>query len=221
MVRIGSALCAEFSDKLCLYSIYIAGDSQLSGIDICGETICEITNFAQSFEWEEFGLKLFIGKGTLPEGIDRCIVRIKASLAGQYQFPEDVHLVSGIFLLSCEPVCKFAKSVVLELEHCAKSANPSKLCFVRAVCTQKTLPYTFKKIGGQFPEGGRTGTIKLNGFSMYGAGQEGPCQREYGTTVFHFFHQKSVSNYCLKIDVVLTWNTRSHLNVSVSNDIVI
>ena len=196
------------------FSPPLVGDFELCGIDICGETTCEITNSAQLFEWEEYGLKLDISEGTLPEGLDRCTVRIKASLAGQYQFPEDIHLVSSVFLLRCEPMCKFAKAITMEMEHCAKSVNASKLSFVRAFCTQKTLPYTFKKIGGYFSEDDCTGTVKLNGFSILGVGQEGPCQREYGTTIFHFIHQRSMSNYCLKIDVVMTWNTKTHLNVS-------
>ena len=206
--------------KVNIFILLLVGDFQLYGIDICGETVCEITNSAQTFEWKEFGLRLLISEGTLPEGIDKCTVVIKASVAGQYQFPEDTHPVSAIFILRCEPMCKFAKAVIMELEHCAKPANASKLTFVRAFCMQKSLPYVFKKIGGHFLEDDRTGTVKLNGFSILGVGQEGSSQREYGATFFHFLHQRSVINCCLKIDVVMTWNTEAHLNVSVYSGII-
>ncbi len=202
--------------KCCVDSLFLplVGGFELCGVDICGETICEITNFAQLFEWEDYGLKLHISEGTLPEGLDKCTVSIKASVAGQYQFPEDIQLVSAIFLLRCEPICKFAKAITMEMEHCAKSVNASKLSFVRAFCSQETLPYIFKKIGGHFSEDNCSGTVKLNGFSILGVGQEGSCQREYGTTIFHLIHQRSISNCCLKIDIVMTWNTKTHLNVS-------
>ena len=170
-----------------------------------------ITNSPQSFKW--YGLTLLISEGTLPEGVDECTVSIKASMAGQYQFPEDIQLVSAIFLLRCEPKCKFAKPINMEMEHCAaKSANVSKLSFMKAFCTQKTLPYVFKKIGGHFTED-LVGTVELNSFSMVATGQEG-CQRQYGASIFYLIHQRNISSYCLKIDVVVTWNTEAHLNVS-------
>ena len=202
--------------KYCGNSNYslLVDDFELCGVDVCGETTFEITNSARLFEWTDFGLKLHISEGTLPEGVNLCVVGVKASLAGQYQFPENIHLVSAIFALRCEPMCKFAKAVTMEMEHCAKSADASKLSFVRALCTQETLPYVFKKIGGQFGKDNRIGTIKLNGFSIVGTGQEGSGQHEYGASIFHIIHQRSIS-YCLvKIDFVVTLNTKAHLTVS-------
>ena len=186
---------------------------------MCGETDIVITRYAQEFEWEKFGLRLHISEGTLPEGVGQCIVRIKASTAGQYQFPENFDLVSAIFWLRCEPACKFAKYVTMEMEHCAKLGNSANLCFVRAVCNQEELPYNFKKIGGRFDEIKRYGTIDLNRFSGLAIGNDSGGaennidQREYGAIIFNYVHQRETS---YKIDFVVTWNTKPHRTVSIS-----
>ena len=190
---------------------------------MCGETKLTVTNSAQLYEWEGFGLKLHIHEGTLPPGTDECTIRIKASTSGQYQFPKGFHLVSAVFWLHCEPMCKFAKAITMEMEHCAKLENAKKLTFMRAVCSQETLPYAFKKIGGTFGEVKYWGAVELNGFSGVGTTLEGRSeetksdeqtnQREYGAIVFHTSHEK-VKSYIYKIDFVVTWNTKAHLTVS-------
>ena len=201
-----------------LFSPPLVGDLELCGIDVCGAETLVITNSEQSFNW--YGLTLLISEGTLPEGLDKCIVSIKASLAGQYRFPEDTYPVSAVFLVHCEPKCKFAKTITMEIDHCATSVNTPKLSFVRAQRTPETLPYIFKKIGGgQFNED--IGTIELSGFCLVGAVQDESttkdqsCQREYNASVFHFTDEGNVNNHCLKIDFVLTWNTKAHRAVSV------
>ena len=208
---------------LILFLSLVVGDLELCGVDVCGETSFVITNSAQPFEWEEFGLKIYVSEGTLPEGVARCVVTVQASIAGQYQFPKNIHLVSAAFVLRCDPVCKFAKAVTMEMDHCAKSADTSKLSFVRAVCTQETLPYVFKKIGGHFSGDKHVGTIELNDFSILGTSQEDSttnaqsCEREYGVSIFHVIHQRSIKSYCVEIDFVVTWNTKAHLAVSVDS----
>ena len=189
----------------------VAGEFELQGVDTCGETKFVVTNSAQLFEWKEFGLKIRIREETLPEGVECCTVRIKASLAGQYQFPQNFHLVSAVFWLRCEPICKFAKSITMEMEHCAKSENTSKLSFVRSVCTQEKLPYIFRKLGGTFTCNTCYGTIEMNGFSGHTIAQEGSDEREYGARIYNI--HRSITSY--KIDFVVTWNTKAHLTVSV------
>ena len=189
---------------------------------MCGEVMLVVTNSAQDFEWEKYGLKLHISEGTLPEGVRKCRVRIKASTAGQYNLPENFCLVSAIFWLRCEPPCMFAKSIAMEMEHCAatKVENTSKLCFVRALCSQEELPYDFKKIEeGRFGEESRYGIVELSRFSgvgiaeeKAGSTQQEADQREYSAIIFHSIKQR-VTSY--RIDFVVTWNTKTHLTVSV------
>ena len=186
---------------------------------MCGETTLVVTNSAQSFEWVEFGLKLHIREGTLPAGVDKCIVRIKASTSGQYQLPQDFQLVSAIFWLRCEPMCKFAKSVTMEMDHCAKLENAASLTFMRAKCDQEQLPYIFKEIGGSFSEEKSWGNVELNRFSaeavaLKGGGpeQDQSYQRQYSAMIFHTIpHDQSITSY--RIDFVVTWNSKTHLKV--------
>ena len=179
------------------------------GVEVCGETTVVVTKDPQSFTWEGYGLKLHIPQGCLPAGVEQCTINIKASLAGQYEFPENTHLVSAVFWLRCEPRCKFTEALTLELDHCAKSENIGllKLQFVRAVCSQKHLPYAFEKLGGTFNN--TYGAIELNSFSGVAITQEGSEEREYCAMLFYL-----VIHYELFIHFVVTWNTETHLAVS-------
>ena len=121
----------------------------LRGVEVCGEmTVVVYSSHAQQITWEGFGLKLHIQEGSLPEGMEKTSIQIRASWAGQYEFPENSHLVSAIFWLRCENVREFMKPITVEIQHCAKSENITNLnlSFVRAVCSQKQLPYTFKQL---------------------------------------------------------------------------
>ena len=86
----------------------------------------------QQITWPGYGLRLHIPKGCLPAGMEQCTINIKASLAGQYEFPENSHLVSAITWLRCDEVLEFMKPITLEIQHCAKSKNINdlKLSFV-------------------------------------------------------------------------------------------
>ena len=181
----------------------------LHGVDICGETTIVATNSPRSFVWKEFGLKLYIEQGSLPAGMKECMINIKASLAGQYEFPENLHLVSAIFWLRCEPTCKFSLPVYLEIQHCANPRNISKLCFVKSLCSQKTLPYTFKQLpGGNYSEG--YGIIQMNSFSGIAITQQGSEEREYVARLF--YQSQNICTY--DIYLVVTWNIEAHLTVS-------
>ena len=183
------------------------------GVDVCGETSLTVTNKSQQFIWKVFGLKLTIPTGVLPPDVDQCELLIKASLSGHYQLPKNYHLVSPIFWIRCEPYCKFAKPVTLEFEHCALDQNIPKLSFIKALCTQKELPYSFKVIsGGNFSKNSSYGLVELNNFSGVGAAQEGSDEREYCARLYHlrnpiFDHQ---------VHFTVTWNTSGHRNVQLN-----
>ena len=118
------------------------------------------------------------------------------------------HLVSAVFWIRCEDVREFARPITVEIQHCAKS---SELSFVRAVCSQKQLPYTFKQLlGGTFTSHSSYGVIELNHFSGVGVTQEGSAERQYYSKLFY------LSNYLggHRIDFAITWNTEAHINVS-------
>ena len=169
---------------------------------------------AQQFIWEGFGLKLHIYEGCLPADMEQCIINIKASLAGLYEFPENMHLVSAVFWLRCIPECKFDKSVGLEIQHCGNQKGDSRLSFVRAICCQKELPYTFKDIGGDFTNHSFYGFIELKGFSGLAVVQEGSEERQYLASLLYKEINVHRSRCIVEIYFAITWNVDAHHNVS-------
>ena len=167
----------------------------------------------QKISWPGYGLRLNIPKGCLPVGMEQCTINIKVSLAGQYEFPKNSHPVSAVIWLHCKDVHRFARPITVEIQHCARSENATslKLSFVRAVCSQKQLPYTFKQLaGGSFTSHSSYGVIELNSFSGVGVTQEGSEDREYRSRLF-YLNQDAI---CHEIHFVVTWNTQAHLTVS-------
>lgn len=115
-----------------------------------------------TYDWTGFGLKLHIPQGSLPANCQRCTVDIRASLSGQYTFPADSELVSGVYWIHC-PV-QLSRPAMLEIQHskqCTEGLN-----FVRANCTLEQLPYSFQRQeGGMFSKHSYYGSIHLTRFS--------------------------------------------------------
>ena len=185
----------------------------LPGVEVCGEmSVVVHSSRYQPVTWEGFGLRLHIQEDSLPAGMEQCTLNIKASLAGQYEFPENSSLVSAVFWLRCEPMCKFTKPVRVEIQHCAKSENVDnlKMKFVRALCSQTQLLYTFKELGGDFNRHSSYGVIQVNGFSGIAVAQKGSEEREYCSQLFYLCQPSSC-----QIHFVVTWNLEAHLTVRV------
>ena len=184
-------------------------------------TVVVVTAKQLSFIWKEYGLKLHIPDKCLPIGVSQCKITIMVSIAGPYDFPENCHPVSAIFWLRCEPLCNFIKPVTLEVDHCAKRENILKLCFVRATCSQKNIPYTFRELKkegpGVFNEHTSYGILELHTFSGIGVVQKDSVEiiREYCAMLFYL--GKPVLSHEFQIHFVVTWDTIAHLAVRCSN----
>ena len=190
---------------------------KLPGVEECGETSVVISSSqGQLVDWN--GLKLHIHEGSLPEGIDQCTMYIKASLAGEYEIPENSSLVSAVFWLRCEPQCAFTKPITVEIQHYSTKQDLSRLKIVRAFCNQKQLPYKFKSLGGRFNADTSYGAIEVNSFSGVGVTEEGPVSEEpvserlYYNQLFYCNNQGHQQRH--DIHIIYTWNTEAHINVS-------
>ena len=65
------------------------------------------------------------------------------------------------------------KPVTIEVQHCANFNHPDQLHFVRASCTQKSLPYEFEVVdGGSFALGSKYGALSTTKFSGNGIAKE-------------------------------------------------
>jgi hypothetical protein len=184
----------------------------LPGVEGCDEiSVVVHSSQGQLVEWN--GLKLHIHAGSLPEGLQQCTIFIKASLAGEYEIPENTSLVSGIFWLRCEPQCIFTKTITVEIQHCSTKWGLSKLNIVRAFCNQMPLPYKFKPLeGGRFDADTCYGAIEVTSFSGFGVTEENPdSERLYYNQLFY---RSNHSQQRHDIHIIYTWNTDTHINVS-------
>ncbi|XP_064401962.1 uncharacterized protein LOC135347816 isoform X2 [Halichondria panicea] len=159
----------------------------LPGVEVVGSTCVIVTNSPQTFHWVGYGFKLTIPQGSLPAGVDQCRLEIKASVAGQYQFPDNLQLVSGVFWIHPLPLCRFQQQLTVEIQHCAKMTSSTKLSFVRAHCSQESLPYTFKQLEGRgsFTEHSSYGCLSVNHFSSYAIAAEGDVDLLYVASLYY------------------------------------
>ena len=138
----------------------------LRGVDVIDKTSFTYAGKAQTYEWRRFGFRMHIPENTLPLEVDECRIHLKVSFSGQFQFPEDTELISGIYWIATPH--KFAKAVTVEIQHCSKTEHPSNLTYIVAKCTQDVLPYHFSILsGGTFSPSSRYGSIDVTHFSGF------------------------------------------------------
>ena len=187
--------------------------TELRGADILQEVEVYMTNKSAqtfNFEWKGYGLRLYIPPGAIPHHVYSCTITIRASLSGQYHFPRNTHLVSPVFWLQCKPYFKFKSSPILEIQHCAPLENSFRLFIVKAQCTQRDLPYSFKALhGGTFTETSSCGSIALDSFSGIGVVQERSDERCYWSNVFYMGPPNNRN-----VHFTVTWHTDAHITVS-------
>ena len=120
----------------------------LRGVDVIDHITFTYTGRARSFEWLNHGFKIHFPENVLPPAVDECRVHVKASLSGQFDFPKDAELVSGLYWLSSRHV--FTRPVTVEIQHCSQedTHQQSRLTYIVARCSQKELPYQFKTLEG-------------------------------------------------------------------------
>ncbi len=108
-------------------------------------------------------------QGSLPAGVDHCQLDIMHSQC-RWTVPVSQQSPVGQWCLldtSSSKLCRFQYQLTVEIQHCAKMTNSTKLSFVRAHRSQESLPYTFKQLEGRgsFTEHSSYGSLELNHFS--------------------------------------------------------
>ena len=80
-----------------LYAIHCHKYSpgSICGVKMIGETKFTVSTQGGSFEWKGVGIRIYVGKGSLPASVNECRINIRASFSGQFQLPEDSALSSG------------------------------------------------------------------------------------------------------------------------------
>ena len=177
---------------------------------LIAETSVLVTNSEQLFSWDEFGLSLHIPENSLPDNLQQCSIHIKATIMGDYQLPQDTHLISAVYWIECVPKCRFSEPLTLEIQHCAKPENTSKLCFVKSTSIDyREERVTFEEVAGNFLGRSSYGFTELDSFSKYGIGQKGAKERQYCASSFYC----EDPNKLHKIYFTISWNTKVHNEV--------
>ena len=159
--------------KLCLLGCLSCSAAHLRGAEVVAETTFTLTPEAQNFEFEGYGFKLHVPEGSLPAEVSETLLNVRVSLSGQFQLPPNCELISAVYWVSSTCPHKFTKPLVVEIQHCAALSSDEQceqLTFVRTMCTQKELPYTFTEEGGVFSHHSSYGTLSLSHFSGVGVG---------------------------------------------------
>ena len=201
----------------CMSPTVLSHSGYLRGVDVIDQISITYNGFSQSLEWLKHGFKMHFPENALPPGIDDCQVHIKASFSGQFNFPRDTELISGIYWISSQHI--FTRPVTVEIQHCVQKDiyRPSSLTYIVTKCSQKSLPYKFKTLdGGVFSPSSQYGSTDLTRFS--------------GLAISS--HQTHVRSYCARLyynssgihgwDVYFTimWNLELHIAVSIfSNEV--
>jgi len=198
-----------------MYIVYIHSD-YLRGVEVIDHTSFLYNGRAQSFVWRRYGFKMHLPKNALPPGADKCLIYVKASLSGQFHFPESTELVSGIYWISTP--YKFAKHVTIEIQHCS-SQDTSRLTYVVAKCTQEDLPYNFKILNrGVFSPSSRYGSITLTQFSGFGiiSWLPFPPLRQWfrvkSSYCARLYYSKS-GNHSWEVYFAIMWDLELYINV--------
>ena len=181
-------------------------------MDVIAETSALITNQAQTFNWAGYGLKLHIPQQSLPARLEECRLHLKVALSGQFELPQSTSLVSAVYWIDSEPRCKFSKHLTLDIQHCVKPTDTSKLSFVQAKCSQTDLPYKFKNVeGGVFSSDSAHGYVQCNCFSLFGAvyNKLVPQVQLYSAGIYYL--RKGVKR--IDIHFVITKDLETHATV--------
>lgn len=183
---------------------------------VAASTTFTYTGRANTLDWSKYGLQIHFQDDGLPVGATECKLSVRASLSGDFHFPEETELVSGIYAVSAS--CKFCKPVTVELQHCAvleQEEDSSDMAFVTSSCLQKNLPYNFMILdGGEFPRGRRWGKMQLSHFSLVGAiRRKRPHSRPGKEYCGRLYYLATTRHHCWRIHYVIVGNLKLHITV--------
>ena len=184
---------------------------------------------AQDFENEKYGYKMHFPDNALPPEVDECQVHVESSLCGQFQFPENIELISGVYWITTGQ--KFVEPVIVEFQHCAKPEHVENLTIVVTWRTVRDLPYKFSILDGElFSLGTDYGRISLTHFCGVAVASQSPPPQSLLQRLKHCFsgtQSSDVRKYLTRFyyskgdshtwDVyfVIIWNTKLHIAVSI------
>ena len=172
----------------------------------------------QSVSWSGHGFRLTVPAGAVPAGTTISLA-VKSILDGEFDLPEDCHLMSAIYWIHASQL--FERAVTLHLEHCAvieSEAECSEYQFLAGRCSQADLPYLLKmREGGVFTPHSYEASISVKQFSFYAITHFGR-KRPPTSYIGRVFYQPFQGMYVWQMDYLVTRDIPSLLEVSLCHD---
>ncbi len=97
-------------------------NAAIPGVSIESHTKLEVTNDAQNFHWKGYGFNMFIPKDCLPAKAEskHYTIHLYATISQEcYRFPKNHELMSAVYWIRCNPLCRFRNPITIEIQHCA------------------------------------------------------------------------------------------------------
>ena len=179
--------------------------------------MCVLYNgIAQHFVWKNFGFVFELPSNALPPGVTECQIDIQAIGQGQFEFPDDCELISGIYSISSP--CTLQKPATVEIQHCAVATTDkqcSRFSFVFARFTSlQEVTHSFCVDGsGAFSPHSSYGCIQTTQFSLwsivYNLLPGLSVQRIYSAALYYL--HDGINSW--KVHFVITWDLDVHIQV--------
>ena len=159
----------------------------IRGADNVGEVSLEVLpGEPLDYYWKGHGLRLHIPADALDTNTPPLTMKIQASLSGQFNLPDDMELISGVYWISF-PSEALKQPITLELQHSAhlEQTEQTYLTFVTSKCNQKTLPYNFKPLdGGGFSSKSDYGIVQIKHFSGIAVAEQSVSKKYLALTYY-------------------------------------
>ena len=142
----------------------------ISDVHIAGKKLFLIQgDDPQLLNWEEYGLRIGVLKGTLPSS-ETAEVAVVALVGGHFAFPKNTKVVSAIYAVAVSK--PLLQPLRLDLQHCVNLVQPFQtryLKFAIAPVNTPSLPYEFSPVeGGEFTVKSYYGSIYRSKFCLVG-----------------------------------------------------
>ena len=132
-------------------------------------------NLQQFFNWDRYGLRVIIPKGTLATPSETCEVFIKALVAGPFQIQAHTEADFASTVYAIDISRPLLKPVIWEIQHCVDlrtQGDTRYMAFVKAPIDQFELPYIFQiEDGGWFDADKQSGSIPSSQSSLMAIGK--------------------------------------------------
>ena len=167
-----------------------------------------------NYHWKEHRLKLYAPANAMEQKADPVTLNIQAIHSDGIQLPENVELVSGVYVVTFPQ--RIFQPVRMELQHCASldhSHQLSSLSFITAKSMQGLPPYQFQLLpGGNFPAKACYGRIQLSQSCGVAIVNDGSTKNY--TAVTYYIPQSATT---WLVHFVIIWDLELYLQVRMNS----